>query len=101
MFHSASGSLSFLHRIRHIQVLRDLYGHRFDIAFDIFVGKSNHFPTLIRQVRFAGKILGSDRIVVTAVDLNSQKSRNAGEIGEKRSDGVLSSKLQAAQLFST
>ena len=72
--------------------------HVFRVGFNFPISESNDLPPLLSNVRFSLYVLFADCVVVTAVNFNDKRFGHAGEVNDERTDRMLASKFQAAQL---
>ncbi len=77
----------------------DSANDHFVIVFNIHVAKSKNIPALFPDKRLPFKIGIRCLIVIAAVNFNDEFCADAGEIRKVWPDGMLATKLQAANLL--
>lgn len=91
-------TVSPLKNIFQTKVPCDCVTYGLAVIFDVFVSESNHVPARILKVMLTNEVLLLNLIVVAAIDFNHEHLSDTRKVGDKRSNRVFASELQAAQL---
>jgi len=96
--HAGTCWMALLKLVWNSQRLCDCPSNIFGVVFNVLVRETQNCPSKLVKMLLALNVTVDHGIMITAVDLYDEHLFRAGELGKVRTDRMLATKLQTAQM---